>query len=321
MKIGLFTDALGDRQREKALDWVAEAGIEAVEIGTGNFSSAPHCDLQALLQEPVYRRRFLGDITSRGLSLSALNCSGNPLDPHPARRQAQEVLRDTLRAASELGVDTVITMSGCPGDPEGGTYPNWVTCTWQPEYLELLEHQWDEVISPFWEETGRFARDQGVRIAIEPHPGQAAYNTRTLLRLREIAGPETLGANLDPSHLFFQNIDPLLVVDALGADAIFHVHAKDTRINQQEMALNGSLDTRPMGRPNVRSWEYVTLGDGHPEGFWQDFVVALRDNGYEGVLSIEHEDPSLDAEDGIRRSVSLLQSVLHRTTAEPLPRF
>ncbi len=314
MKIGLFTDSLGDRNFEAALDWAAAAGVEAVEIGTGNFSQAPHCDLQRLLTSSEARGGFLGAIESRGLVLSALNCNGNPLDPHPERRSgSQQVLSDTLVAAAELGLDTIVTMSGCPGDLGGGVYPNWVTCMWQPEYVELVERQWEEEVRPYWEATAKQARQLKVRIAIEMHPGQVAYNTRTLERLRSIGGPDVIGANLDPSHLFFQNMRPEVVVQALGKGAVFHVHAKDTRIQPLEMELNGSLDTRPMLTPGERSWEYVTLGYGHDEMFWRNFVSTLRVMDYDGVLSIEHEDRLMSPEEGIQKSVKLLQDVMPRT--------
>jgi sugar phosphate isomerase/epimerase len=316
LKIGLYTDSLAELEFEAALDWIAAHGIEAVEIGTGNFSPAPHCELQGLIRDDAARRQFLGAIERRRLVLSALNCSGNPLDPHPERRQrAQQVLSDTLQAASELGIDTVVTMSGCPGDLGGGTYPNWVTCTWQREYVELVERQWAEEIEPYWRQVGDRARGLGVRIAIEMHPGQAVYNTRTLRRLREIGGADVIGANLDPSHLFFQGMEPSVVIRALGQGAVFHVHAKDTRIDPQEMALNGGLDTRPMTRAGVRSWEYVTLGFGHDELFWRNFVSNLRVVGYDGALSIEHEDRLMSPKEGIQKSVEFLRRLIPRTMA------
>lgn len=314
MKIGLFTDSLGDLSYEQALDWAAAQGIQAVEIGTGNFSPAPHCDVKQLLVDQAARDRFLQALADRGLELSALNCNGNLLDPHPERRkQAQQVFQDTLQAANRLGVRTVVTMSGCPGDLEGGSYPNWVTCTWQREYLELLDRQWEQDITPFWEAAAAHARELGVRIAIEMHPGQAVYNTRTLQRLRRTCGEEVVGANLDPSHFFFQGMDPLVVVRALGAGAVFHVHAKDTRINVQEMAVNGSLDTRPMTEPGVRSWEYVTLGFGHDAFFWRSFLSTLRMMGFDGVLSIEHEDRLMSSREGIEKSVAFLNELILRT--------
>jgi sugar phosphate isomerase/epimerase len=313
MKIGLYSDSLSDLTFEGMLDWLVDHEVEAVEIGTGNFSPAPHCDLENLLEDEDYRQRFKDAIINRGLVLSALNCNGNLLDQHPMRRQqAQDIFRDTVIAASKLGINTIVTMSGCPGDPEGGTYPNWVTCTWQAEYVELLERQWDEIIEPFWRQAGEFAADHGVRIAIEMHPGQCVYNTRTLLRLRDIAGPN-LGANLDPSHLFFQGMDPLVVIRALGENFIFHVHAKDTRLDPQEMALNGGLDTRPMGKPGRRAWDYRTVGFGHDAHWWRDFISALQLVGYRDVLSIEHEDRLMGAREGIIKSVEFLQPIILRT--------
>jgi len=314
MKIGLFTDSLADLSFEEALDWAAAQGLQAVEIGTGNFSPAPHCDLKKLIEDQQARQQFLRALASRDLELSALNCNGNLLDPHPDRRKrAQQVFQDTLQAAHLLGIQTVVTMSGCPGDLEGGTYPNWVTCTWQREYVELLDRQWEQEIRPFWEQAAGRARQLGIRIAIEMHPGQAVYNTHTLQRLRRICGEEVVGANLDPSHFFFQDMDPLVVVRALGPGAVFHVHAKDTRINTQEMALNGSLDTRPMSEPGVRSWEYVTLGFGHDEFFWRSFLSTLKMMGYDGVLSIEHEDRLMSPGEGIQKSITLLNGLVLRT--------
>ena len=315
MKIGLFTDSLANLDFEEALDWCVDRRIEAVEIGTGNFSSSPHCDVETLVSDAAARDHFLAAIHGRGLELSALNCNGNLLDPDPDRgARAQETFRKTLEAASGLGIDTVVTMSGCPGDLEGGSYPNWVTCTWQPEYVELVERQWSEVIEPFWEEAGNRARELGVRVAIEMHPGQAVFNTRSLQRLRRAGGEDSIGANLDPSHLFYQQMTPEVVVRALGEGAVFHVHAKDTRLESREIALNGVLDTRPMTEPGVRAWEYVTLGYGHGESFWRDFLSTLRVMGYDGVLSIEHEDMLMTPAEGIEKSVSFLNGVVPRTT-------
>lgn len=317
MKIGLFTDSLDDLAFEAALDWSVENGIEAVEIGTGNFSPSPHFDREATLASEERQQEFAEAIEARGLTLSALNCNGNPLDPDPERQQSsQNTLRQTIELMGKLGGGIVVTMSGCPGDLGGGHYPNWVTCCWQPEYVDLVERQWDEVIVPYWDQLGQVARENDVRIAIEMHPGQAVYNTRTLLRLRQLVGAETLGANLDPSHLFFQNMDPVTVVRALGQGGVFHTHAKDTRINGSEMALNGSLDPRPMITPGERAWEYVTLGYGHGESFWRGFLAALRMGGYDGVLSIEHEDRLMSAKEGIRKSVEFLRPLVPRTLPE-----
>ena len=316
MKIGLVTDSLQDLSYTAALDWIAAQGLEAVEIGTGNFSTAPHCDLGKLLASPDACAEFKAALESRGLTLSAFNCSGNLLDPHPERREkSQDTFYQTVRLASQLGLQIVVTMSGCPGDPTGGTYPNWVTCTWQPEFLELDQRQWAGEIEPFWGRAGKFAAEHGVKVAIEMHPGQAAYNTRTLMRLRDVAGP-CMGANLDPSHLFWQGMDPLVVVRALGRNGVFHVHAKDTRIDPQEMALNGGLETRPMDLVGQRAWAFRAVGYGHGAAWWRDFVSTLRMMGYDGVLSIEHEDRLMGSREGILKSLEFLKPIVMRTVAE-----
>lgn len=316
MKLGLYSDSLQNLSFEAMLDWLVDNGFEAVEIGTGNFSSAPHCEIERLIDDNDYRDAFRKAISSRGLVLSALNCNGNLLDPHPDRRsRAQKVFHDTVLAAELLGIDTIVTMSGCPGDPTGGTFPNWVTCSWQKEFVELLERQWQLEVEPFWTEAGNFASAHGIKVAIEMHPGQVAYNTRTLLRLREIAGPN-LGANLDPSHLFYQGMDPFVVIRALGEGFIFHVHAKDTRLDPQEMALNGGLDPRRTGTPGVRAWDYRTVGFGHDALWWKEFVSVLRLVGYDGVLSVEHEDRLMSGEEGIRMSAAFLRPLLLRTRPE-----
>ncbi len=316
MKIGLFTDSLQDLPLPGALDWVAAQGVEAVEIGTGNFSPAPHCNLDQLVSDNAAVAELQDCLAARQLTLSALNCNGNLLDPHPARRQrAQDTFFKTVEAAHRLSLDTVVTMSGCPGDPTGGEYPNWVTCTWQKEFVELSERQWDEVIAPFWRRAGPFAAERGVRIAIEMHPGQSVFNPRGLSRLREIAGPN-LGANLDPSHLFWQGMDPLVVIRALGRGGVVHVHAKDVRVDPQEMALNGGLDLRPTSEIGARAWAYRTVGYGHGAGWWRDFVSELRRQGYDGVLSIEHEDRLMGSREGILKSVEFLRPIVLQTTAE-----
>jgi sugar phosphate isomerase/epimerase len=307
MKIGLFTDGLMHLSFEDALDTAARLGVEAIEIGTGNFSPAPHCDLSGLLESETARKTFLESIAARGLQLAAMNCSGNPLHPDPQVAQAAaDLTRQTLRLAGLLGVDRVVCMSGCPGTPAGGRCPNWVVVTWPEDFLELLEWQWRERVIPFWAETSEFATNHGVRkLCFELHPGMCVYNPTSFQRLRKAVGP-LVAANLDPSHFFFQGMDPLTVIRVLGED-IGYVHAKDARVDAYNLSVQGSLDLQP-GRP-VRElvWAYRTLGYGHGESFWADFVSTLRSIGYDDVLSIEHEDPLMDGEEAIARAVNLLR--------------
>jgi sugar phosphate isomerase/epimerase len=258
---------------------------------------------------------LLSELKARDLTLSALNCNGNLLDPDPSRRsKAQQTFYSTVDLANLLGVDTVVTMSGCPGEP-GGTFPNWITCNWQREFPELLARQWTEEVEPFWTKAAQVMGERGVNVAIEMHPGQIVYNMRTLLRLRQIAGSQ-LGANFDPSHLFWQGMDPMAVVRALGKGVIFHVHAKDTKINPQEIALNGGLETRLNTEIGARSWDFRTVGYGHGEDWWRDFLSVLRTVDYDGVLSIEHEDRLMGSREGIIKSVEFLKRITLRTAAE-----
>jgi sugar phosphate isomerase/epimerase len=217
-------------------------------------------------------------------------------------------LRDTIRLASLLGVDTVVCMSGLPAAP-GDHTPNWITTCWPPETTEILQAQWDIAI-PYWRDLGAFARQQNVQLALEMHANQLVYNAPTLVRLREAAGP-VVGANLDPSHLMWMGADPIRTARALEG-AIYHVHAKDTRLESGRQALTSRLETLPWERVDDRAWNYVTLGDGHPGGieFWSQFISALRASGYTGTLSIEHEDLALPPIDGVRRSVDLLRAAV-----------
>ncbi len=310
MKLGIFTDGLEALPFAAMLDRVAALGLRAVELGTGCFSPHPHCDLDRLLEDSAARSAFASEIARRGLIISALNCSGNPLHPRPERADADDAtLRKTILLAEQLGVSNVVAMSGCPGAPGESQYPNWVTFLWPDDFLELRAWQWQEKILPYWQDVAAFARTHGgVRLCLEMHPGMAVYNTETLLRLRAVAG-ENLGANLDPSHLFWQGMDPLVVIRALG-QAVFHVHAKDTRVDGPNTALVGALDTSWPATPQAMPWVFRAVGYGHGAGFWADFVSELRAGGYDGALSIEHEDPLLEAGDAIAKAVALLRGVV-----------
>jgi sugar phosphate isomerase/epimerase len=309
MKLGVLTVLYQDLTVEATLDKLAALGVEAVEFGTGNYPGNAHCDPDELLEEPAKARALKEAVSNRGMEISALSCHGNPLHPDEGLAgQAHEVWRQTARLAAELEVPVVNTFSGCPGDHPGAKYPNWVTCAWPPDYLEVLEWQWNERVVPYWTEESAFAREQGVVVGFEMHPGFVVYNPETLLRLRAAAG-DSLGANFDPSHLFWQGIDPVEAIKALG-DAIFHVHAKDTAIDAANMAVNGVLDTKGYDRLLERAWLFRTVGYGHGEKTWRDIVSVLRAVGYDYVVSIEHEDALASVDEGLTKAVRLLQGVL-----------
>ena len=314
MQIGLLTDSLSSLTRDQALDLAAELGIETVEIGLGGrhggWSPAPHADLVELLGDPAARHRLQRNIASRGLRLEAFNAAGNPLHPVHAHRD-DAVLRGALRLAEDLGVGTVVTMSGLPAAP-GDSFPAWITTVWPPENLELLDHQW-EVALAYWSDVAAEADRRGVKIAIEMHANQLVYNVPGLLRLRAEVG-ETIGANVDPSHLLWMGADPLAAVEAL-AGAIHHVHAKDTRV-EDRVAVTSRLETIPNERIADRAWNFVAVGRGHPDGvgFWSRFVETLQAAGYDEVLSIENEDYTLGQAESVTMAVETLAGAVQRAT-------
>lgn len=310
MHIGLLTDSLSSLTRADALDAAAELGVETVEIGLGGihggWSPAPHADLEELLHSASARTRLARDIESRGLRLEAFNAAGNPLHPRHGDRD-DHVLRGAIRLADEFGIDTVVTMSGLPAAP-GDSFPAWITTVWPPENLELLEHQWGRAVQ-YWDGLAAEAGRRGVKIAVEMHANQLVYSVPGLLRLREAVG-ETVGANLDPSHLFWMGADPIEAAAALSG-AIHHVHAKDTRI-ESRAAVSSRLETVPNDRIAERAWNYVAVGAGHPDGaaFWARFVGAVADAGYGGPLSIENEDYSLGQRESVTLAVTTLREAL-----------
>ena len=317
MKIGVLTVLFGDMSFEKMLDHVAEAGCEAVEIGTGGYPGTAHCDPAKLLPDQAAQRRFLRAIEKRGLLLSALSCHGNPI--HPQRGQARrfhQAWRNTVALAEALGVERIITFSGCPGDSDQATAPNWVTCPWPPDYSDLLKWQWEEKLIPYWTKEVAFAAKHGVKmICLEMHPGFCVYNPETLLKLRDACG-EAIGANFDPSHLVWQGVNPVAAIRRLGS-AIYHVHAKDVKVDPINKEFNGVLDTKPYTDESQRSWIFRTVGWGHDAVVWKEMVSALRLVGYDYVLSIEHEDSLMSMEEGFRRAVAFMKEV---TIVEPRPR-
>jgi sugar phosphate isomerase/epimerase len=309
MKLGVLTALFSDQPLEKALEYIENAGLDAIELGAGNYPGTAHCDPDVLLNDDGELDRFKKLIADHGLMISALSCHGNPLHPNKElARQNHEAQRKAILLAERLGVDVVNTFSGCPGGSDSDKYPNWVTCPWPPHFLEIVEWQWEKKVIPYWKEENDFAREHGIKIALEMHPGFVVYNTETLLKLREAAG-EQIGANFDPSHLFWQGIDPIASIRKLGK-AIFHIHAKDTKICPYNTPVNGVLDTKHYGDEINRSWIFRTIGYGHDYSFWKDFVSNLRMVGYDGVLSIEHEDSLMSANEGLMKAVAMLKQVI-----------
>jgi sugar phosphate isomerase/epimerase len=298
MELGLYTDSVSHLSRAEGFDVARRIGATAIEIAAGGQSSAPHLDRRQLLASPEARSRLIDELATHDLHLAALNCSAWLLYPKRAAEQ-RRIVEETFRLASLLGVRTVVTMSGCPGDGPAATTVNWSTYPWPEELVDLRRRQWDEMVA-LWRELAPQAAGQGLRVALELHPLQLVFNVPTLLEIRAAVG-DVVGANLDPSHLFWQQMDPLAVIRALGP-AIHHVHLKDTAIVAEQVAVAGVLDVRPLN--------FRTVGRGHDAAFWRAFVSCLRDVGYEGPLSIEHEDRAEDPVVGVAESAALINEIL-----------
>ena len=310
MRVGVFTPLLSELPLPAVLKKLAALQINTVELATGNYPGDAHCKV-AMLDDAKALGEFKNLLADNGVSISALSCHGNPLHPEKAHAQHdREVSRKTILLAERLGVPVMVDFSGCPGDSPNATAPNWVTCPWPPDYLKVLDWQWNEVVVPFWTEHAKFAADHGVKIAVEMHPGFVVYNPETMLRLRSIAGPN-VGCNFDPSHLFWQNIDPIAAVRILQ-DAIFHVHAKDTQLYATNLQRTGVLDTKPYTNERERSWIFRTCGYGHGAEWWSELISTLRMFGYDYVLSIEHEDSLLSPQEGLTKAANFLNNIVVR---------
>lgn len=306
MRIGILTVPFQELPFAEALDRVVDLGVTAVEIGAGGYPGSHHCPVDELLASESKRKEYMGAITSRGLVLSALSVHNNPLHPQKEiAEEADETLRKAVRLASLLDVPVVNGFSGLPAGAPQDTMPNWVTCPWPPHFLEILDYQWNEVAIPYWKETSTFIEDHGVKFAFEMHPGMLVYNVETLLKLRDAVGP-VLGCNFDPSHLFWNGVDPAAAIRALD-DAIYHVHGKDCYVDERNIAVNGCNDAKPYDQIRDRAWTFRSIGYGHDVGVWKEIISNLRLVGYDYVISIEHEDALCSGAEGLSKGVALLK--------------
>lgn len=309
MKLSVLANLYGAKSLDEALKIISDLGIHTVEIGAGGYPGKDHCDPKKLLSDKDELEAFKATFKKYGVEICALAAHGNPL--HPNKEIADKFdsdFKDAVLLAEVLGIDTVITFSGCPGDCDESKLPNWVTCAWPDDYTQILEWQWNEKLIPYWKKTAEFARAHGVcKIAFEMHPGFCVYNPETCLKLRAAVG-DTIGANFDPSHLIWQGIDPVAAIRALKG-AIFHVHAKDTKIDKYNVSVNGVLDTKHYSRELERSWVFRTVGYGNDSMYWKDLVSNLRLCGYDGVLSIEHEDSVMSIDEGLKKAVEFLKPI------------
>ena len=313
MRLCCVTDVLGDMPFTEMLDTLKGLGYESVEIACGNWSKAPHMDLDGMLESAAARQKYMDEIARRGLQLEVLNCSGNQLAPNDEGREHQAVVEKTFRLAELLGIKHIVMMSGCPGGSPTDTTPNWIVTSWPPITTQILNWQWDEVLLPYWEKTVKQARSHGIEtIALENHGCQLVYNPETLIRLRNALGDDLIGMNLDPSHLLWMGGDPIAAVHKLGKERIYHIHAKDVRIERNYIGADGVLDTRTIEEFASRTWNYVAFGHGHNAQWWKEFFSAVSMAGYDGPVSQEMEDLTMPALTGLKKSTAVLKEALPR---------
>jgi sugar phosphate isomerase/epimerase len=314
MDVGVLTVPLGEQPLEDALDYLAAVGVDAVELGCGGYPGQDHLDRGALLDDPDAQDALQATLDDRDLRVSALAAHNNPLHPDADRAdRADRELREAVRLAAQLDVETVTCFSGLPAGSPDGSVPNWITAPWPTEHADALEYQWELAVD-YWTDLAAHAADHGVDLAIEMHPNMLVYEPDGLLRLRE-ATNDRVGANFDPSHLYWQGIDVTHAIRVLGReDAIHHVHAKDTKVEDEHARRKGVLDTTSYADTSERSWLFRSIGYGHDESHWKDVVSTLRMVGYEGALSIEHEDALTSSREGLEKAVDVLDRAVFETT-------
>lgn len=310
MELSVMSPVLNQMGLEESLAYLSGLGVDSLEIGAGGYPGKAHLDPKEYLANPEKAEELKALLKKYNIKLSAVACHGNPVHPNKetAARFHEEFV-DAMKVAVMLGVDTIIGFSGCPGDCEESKNPNWVTCAWPPEYLDILDYQWNEVLIPYWKETTKLAAEIGIKkIAFEMHPGFCVYNPATLLKLRAAVG-DMIGANVDPSHLFWQGMDPCEAIKELKG-AIYHFHAKDTKIDAVNTAKNGVLDTQSYGDILNRSWVFRTVGYGHSAEVWNNIISTLKAVGYDGAISIEHEDGLMSPKEGLEKAIAFLKEAI-----------
>jgi len=322
MKVGVLTaQPLGHMTLPEALGYLESIGVDAVELPTGGFVGDDHLPRGEYLGDENAQADLIERVEDHGIEISGLAVHANPVHPVEERAAAADRdIRESIRLADQLGVDRIITFSGLPAGGPSGEVPNWITAPWPPEHHEALQYQWDVTID-YWEDAAAFADDHGVDVAIEMHPNMLVYEPRGMMKLRE-ATNDRIGANIDPSHLWWQQIDVTRAIRYLGErNAIHYFHAKDTKVYAENAGLEGVLDTKPYGEEADRSWLFRSVGYGHDEEVWRDIASTLRMVGYDDVMSIEWEDSLAEPTEGLEKAVAVLQDAVFEREAdrEPMP--
>lgn len=277
MHVGILTAPLRTQPLAEVIPWAAQNGIRALEI---DVRAGSHLDALATDAAALDRLREL--LAQHGVSISSLACYANIIGVSDQQaRSGRQAIAAAVALAQRLGVDTVCTLAGFPasGKNRAQTIADEMPAAFRP----LLD----------------LAKEHGVRLALE---NWYATNIQHLDHWRAVfdALPDAhFGLNFDPSHLDWQGIDVTAAVYEFR-DRIFHVHAKDVAVAPERLAR--------VGYGGDGWWRYVLPGYGRIR--WGEFIGTLRDIGYDGVLSIEHEDRAFPAEEGFAKAARYLNSLI-----------
>jgi len=312
MKLSAFSVLYKDRPLHEALDIFKSKGITHAEIGSGGFIGKEHCDPARLVKNKAERERFQELFLSRDMKISSLSCHGNPVHPQKALAEMyHQDIKDSIDLAALLGVERIVTFSGCPGDCDASQYPNWPVSPFPEDFQTVWAWQWEKKLVPYWKEMGGYAEDKGVKVAMEMHGGYSVHSPATAIRMRKETGCMALGANLDPSHLWWQGIDPSQAARYLGEEnCLYYFHAKDAAIDPHYVSYYGVTDMQSFSTTFGRAWQFRTVGFGHDLKEWANIFGVLRSVGYDDIISIEHEDSYMSVEEGLDKAVSNLKQVL-----------
>jgi sugar phosphate isomerase/epimerase len=311
MKLGILTTLFQDRPLSEVLRVVADLGYETVELPA--WRGSRHLDLDTVLDDGGRGLRNL--VKESGLEISALNDGREGqlvLGPQdwtmdkwaPVQGLAERIkygtdrLKRAAQAAAALEVPVVTGFVGSPVWDKWYNYPS----TNERAY-ELAWELFAERVNPILDE---FARC-GVRFAFEVHPTEIAYNLETAEHALEVLGNRSeFGFNFDPSHLVWQGIDPVVFIKRLGK-RLYHAHAKDGEVQQDEVRRSGVLSGGSWTRPD-RGFRFRVPGWGDVD--WRRVISALAAVGYDYVLSFEHEDPVMSPEDGCEKAIAFLRPLI-----------
>lgn len=277
MFVGLLTNCFRERPLDEVIDFCAAHGVQGVEI----YASQGYSVLDPTTVTAARAKEIAQRCADKGVAITAVANYANPFAPDPAARATvADAFKKTIDLCNLLGTDVFCTMVGMP---LGG---------------KSREDTIKELVPEFWPGVVAHAKQAGVKIAFENWVGTVIMNILQWRMVFQLLPQDHVGLNFDPSHLIWQQIDYIGAVHEFGP-RIFHVHAKDTEIRQHDLRVCGN---------HGRFWRYVIPGLGAVD--WGQFIGALRTVGYNGTLSIEHEDGTVGIEEGIIMAERFLRQFL-----------